>query len=242
VVTRTDDHAPGADRPAASVAATYDRLAPRWDAYIAPSSTFPVAAWIRRADRFLRYGEPVVDLGCGTATPAAWIVAGRYRYIGVDLSAEMSARAAANAPGCSVHNSDMATVSFASAGIGAALCFDAINHVPRERHGELLGAIGRWLRPGGILIANFLTVDVAEVWEPSWLDAGPMYWSSYAIERTLGLLDAAGFQVVDDALLSHEDYDGHRRERLWLVAHHAGGSGRRAAVPSSRTETEGPTE
>ena len=236
-MTRTDQETTGSG-PSGSVAGTYDRLARRWDTDIAPLASYPVAAWIRRADRFLHYGDPVVDLGCGTATPAAWILAGRYHYIGVDLSAEMTSRAAVNAPGCPFHTMDMARVSFGDRSIGAVLCFDAIDHVPRDQHPDLFRSIHRWLRTSGVLIANFRTLDVADVWEPSWLDAGPMYWSSHTVEQTVDQLEEAGFNVVDEARLSHHDYDGVGRERLWVVAQRTELSVRARTVPSTRRDAE----
>ena len=69
----------------------------------------------------------------------------------------------------------MLEVDFEEAFLDAVVSFYAVEHVPRERHAELLRRIHGWLRPGGLLL---FTVEARETHDTvgDWLGE-PMFFN-----------------------------------------------------------------
>jgi SAM-dependent methyltransferase len=201
---------------AADVATTYDALAPRWDGLVATGSD-PRPDWVRRIDRFVAAREPVVELGCATGVPVAWLLAERYRYIGVDVSRRMIERAGELLPAAAFTCADVATVRFPSESVGAVVAFGLLPNVPRELHAALLAGIGQWLRPGGVFVGSLTAVDVPTRSSSSWLGAGPMQWSGFDITTNDELLVAAGLTVLERTAHDARPADGNL-PTVWYLA------------------------
>jgi len=73
----------------------------------------------------------------------------------------------------------LTALSFRSASIDAVLALYSLFHIPREQHGDLLKAIANWLRPGGLIAAIMSCSDEPIGYEPDWLGAGHLFWSSH---------------------------------------------------------------
>ncbi len=181
-----------------TVAATYDTLAADWDDR---SGAGPDARldWIRPVERFVDAHEPVVELGCATGVPVGGFLADRYRYIGVDVSRRMIERAGELLPTAAFTCADATTLRFPADSLGAVVAFGLFPNVDRVRHADLLGEIGRWVRPGGVFAGSFTALDVPLLVDPDWRGAGPMQWSGFPAAASADLLDAAGFEIVDSA-------------------------------------------
>jgi trans-aconitate methyltransferase len=99
-----------------------------------------------------RAGERILDLGCGTGQLTAEIARAGADVTGLDYSSDMLEKARANYPGIPFVLADAATFrlpeSFDAVFSNAAL------HWVRD-HEAAVEAIGRALRPGGRLVAEF---------------------------------------------------------------------------------------
>lgn len=189
--------------PASDVAATYDALAAHWDERFTGGPD-PRSEWARRIERFVGAREPVVELGCATGVPVGWLLAGRYRYIGVDVSRRMIERAGDLLPAAVLTCADATTVHFPAESLGAVVAFGLFPNVDRVRHAALLGEIGRWLRPGGVFVGSLTARDVATHVTADWLGAGPMQWSGFRAETNGELLGAAGFEILEERVREPE--------------------------------------
>jgi len=88
----------------------------------------------------------------------------------------------------------MQVVDFHHRVLAAVVSFYAIIHVPVEEQPAIFHKIGRWLRPGGYLMATVGSGAWTGI-EEDWLGA-PMYWS-HADRKTYGVwLHAAGFVIL----------------------------------------------
>ena len=98
---------------------------------------------------------------------------------------------------------DMTEVDFAPETFDAVVSAYAIIHTPREEQPPLVGRIHRWLRPGGLFLANW-AVTAWEGEERDWLGWGaPMWWSHHDWDTNLVMLRDAGFAV--DAAAAYTD-------------------------------------
>ncbi len=197
--------------PVATVVAGYDRLASRYDAWagqVTPDHRGHVLDWL---DTQLAPGDPVLELGPGTGVPVAARLAGRYEYLGVDASAGMVRRAERNTPGAAFRVADMRTLDFPAGSFAAVVAFYSIIHVPRADQPALFAAMRRWLWPAGVFAGSLHAGDEPAGTDDDWLGAGPMYWSGFAADVNVRLLEDAGFGVVAADVHTQQEPDGEVR-------------------------------
>ena len=161
--------------PKAVVSRGYDLVSRAYRADNATEGEY--AEWLDLLEARVPPPAKVLDLGCGCGVPVARRLADRYEVTGVDLSPVQVERARALVPAATFVCADMATLAFPDASFDVVVCLYAIIHLPLGEQPGLLRNLGRWLRPGGVLIA---TVG-HRAWtgtEPDWLDVpgGDMWW------------------------------------------------------------------
>jgi SAM-dependent methyltransferase len=97
-------------------------------------------------------GDPVLDVGCGPGHIGQYVQRRGRRTCGVDLSLEMSKRAAMRVGGASV--GDMRALPIASGGVGGVVAFYSLIHIRRDEVISVLGEFHRVLRPGGRILLS----------------------------------------------------------------------------------------
>ena len=182
------------DDPKAIVRHGYDLVSRAYRADDAGEGAY--AHWLDFLEARVRPPAKVLDLGCGCGVPVARRLAPRYEVTGVDLSPVQIDRARALVPGATFVCDDMTAIEFADAGVDAIVCLYALIHVPLAEQPGLLRNIGRWLRPGGVLVA---TVG-HRAWtgiEKDWLGVpgGDMWWSHADAATYRGWLAHAGLVI-----------------------------------------------
>ncbi|HEX9641234.1 MAG TPA: hypothetical protein VGB13_07965 [Candidatus Krumholzibacteria bacterium] len=70
---------------------------------------------------------------------------------------------------------------------------------PRDEHHAFFNSLAIWLRPGGILLANFGIGNREVDYDENWLGA-PLFWSSFDAEGERAALSTAGFELVLDRI------------------------------------------
>jgi SAM-dependent methyltransferase len=100
-------------------------------------------------------GGSVLDAACGTAPYAGMVLDAGRSYVGIDQSAGMLARASAKWPKVRFERIGLQEVAF-DGSFDAAMCVDAMEHVPPEEWPRVLDGLRGSLRPGGHL---YLTVE-----------------------------------------------------------------------------------
>jgi SAM-dependent methyltransferase len=203
--------------PAVSNRASYDAIAPAWNAA-------RVAFYGRERDYVdaLLDGFPVpsrvLDLGCGTGRPIAErALALGHHVTGVDQAAALLAIARERLPqGRWVH---AAIEDFeSSATFDAIVCWDALFHIERARHADLFARFASWLRAGGRLMVTFGGSD-----HPAFTDTmfgETFFYDSHPPETALALLDAAGFRPIVSELMNVPT-SGRDKGRYAVVAERA---------------------
>ncbi len=202
--------------PREIVRAGYDAIAERYNEWAATFET-PARRWVDDLLSRLEDGSAVLDLGCGGGRDAAQRIAARHRYMGVDISEEQLRRARASIPNGRFLQADVIELELEDPSFDAVVSLFMFGHIPRAAQAPLMAAIHRWLRPGGWLLVTMGIGDTADVIEEDWLGA-PMFFASFDEETNRRLLDAAGFELVRDRVITH-DAPGHGPVSfMWVLA------------------------
>jgi cyclopropane fatty-acyl-phospholipid synthase-like methyltransferase len=184
----------------------YDRCAPAFAAARAAEQQPGLELLLPR----LAPGSRVLDLGCGAGVPVAARLAREHAVTGVDFSAAQLRLARANVPSARFIESDLMAVDFAPASFDAVVSFYAIFHLPREEHGELLQRVGRWLAPGGFLLATVTRFRESAYTEDFF--GVTMYWSNWAREDYERMAREAGLEIERAGAIGHGYGDGAERK------------------------------
>ncbi len=209
----------GLDRavdPRRVVAEGYDAIAERYYAWSDARPSATRRRWLAKALERIPPGADVLDLGCGAGVPMTRaLVAGR-QVTGVDISARQIELARAAVPEATFVHADMTALDFHPASFDAVVAFYSLTHVPRADLPELLAAVRRWLRPGGVLIASMGAQDAPDAVEPDWLGT-PMFFSHHGAKKNRALVRRSGFEL-EEAVVEEEPEDRHAALFLWVVA------------------------
>jgi ubiquinone/menaquinone biosynthesis C-methylase UbiE len=184
----------------------------------------------RYTDKLLSNAPPsphVLELGCGPGVPVTRKLLDRgARVVANDISMRQLDMARERCPEATFLPGDMAALIFAPNSFDGIICFYTIFHLPRAEQKDMLTRILSWLKPGGMFVCNFATVDEEEI-HGEMLGHG-MFWSSFAAEESKEMMMAVGFELVVDEVV--EAGDGKLEEGdadygvkfLWLAAKKGG--------------------
>jgi SAM-dependent methyltransferase len=209
-----DRSAPDDWRALEIVGTGYDRIAARHLASHRPSGARD--RYLERLLNLLSEASDVLELGCGAGEPVTRRLAERHRVTAVDISAEQLRLAAERAPGARFLRASMLDVAFESSTFDAVAAFYAITHVPRQQHADLLGRIAAWLRPGGVLLISMGASDDPGTVEQGWLGV-PMYFSHFDAVTNQGLVQRAGFELVEAEVVEETGPDEATERFLWVI-------------------------
>ena len=209
----------------------YDRIAERWEA-----PDFDRTNGIAQHERALAFlperaagsAPRALDVGCGSSGRFVDLLLARgFAVEGLDVSAEMVARARRRHPDVPVHHADVCRwpVPHPYAFVTA---WDSIWHVPLAEQEPLLRKLCGALAPGGVLVFTTGGLDGPD--EHCDASMGPeVYYAALGLPRTLAVLAEAG------CVCRHLEYDQPPGPHVYLVAQRpaAGGvsTGGRARGP-----------
>ena len=186
----------------ASVEADYTRDASSYD-----EGYDPITVLHRRfVDRLIATtpeGGTLLDAPCGTGPYFGMILAAGRQVVGADQSAGMLERAGVKHPDVRLEHVGLQELAFEGA-FDAAMCVDAMEHVPPEEWPLVLTNLRRAIRPDAHL---YLTVEQVD---------------RSSLARAFDEATAAGLPVVfgdraDDATGGYHHYPSRKQVRRWLA-------------------------
>lgn len=120
-----------------------------------------------------------------------------------------------NVPSARVICGDALELDFPPESFEAVAALYLFDHLPRERHAELLAKVRTWLAPSGLFL---FSIEPEE--EPStvreWLGK-PMFFSHFDAETTLRLVREEGFKILS-AHRETQREGSSDVEFLWVLA------------------------
>ncbi len=171
--------------------------------------------WLRRVLTRLAPGSSVLDLGCGSGDPADIEIARFHQLTGVDISETQIVLARQNVPKGKFINGDLGSLDFPHESFDAVVSFYTLEHLPREQHGEVLQHIHDWLKPEGMLLFSYEIGDRNDE-TVEWLGS-PMFFSLFDPETITGLVEDAGFEILESEAESQLEQN-HEVNYLWILA------------------------
>lgn len=190
---------------------------------------------VKRLHKFLGSAEPggqeprrrlkMLELGCGAGDPVTLALATHPAMSDVfanDISIKQLhmlrdklARLGTKAERANVElmHSDMMALDFKAESLDAVLAFYSIIHLPQEEQTEVVSRIYRWLKPGsGYFLVSFGAEESAGVTNENW-SGMKSYWSSHGVEKSLKLVEDAGFEIVHREVTN----DPEDASFLWVI-------------------------
>lgn len=183
-------------------AAVRDEYTQKWATYEFGPGTPVHRRFVSRLVATVPPGGSVLDAACGTARYAGIVLEAGLRYVGVDQSSGMLARAEADWPQGTFEPCGLQELAFETA-FDAVMCIDAMEHVPPEDWPTVVAAFRRALRPGGHLYLTVEEVDPAEIDE------------AFAKASVEGLPTVHG-EVIEGETAGYHYYPGRDRVDRWL--------------------------
>ncbi|KAI5462778.1 methyltransferase [Mariannaea sp. PMI_226] len=210
--------------------AGYDAIAPVYNAWTSQHSDARLK-WLNLLLQLLPSAEQkpssslsMLELGCGAGEPVTRHLLSTLPDVHItanDISTTQIALAKASIGngkgGATVtwREGDMMELSFADASLDAVVALYSVIHLPREEQTEMLARVAKWLRPGGVMLANFSAEEMAGVVTENWLDdKGWMYWSGWGAEGSMKMVQDAGLEVIKSELVD----DPSDAKFLWVLA------------------------
>lgn len=192
----------------------YDRIAQDWNA--ARTRLLPKESeYLALVLESVPAGGTVLDLGCGTGQPIAVHVAARgYRVVGVDGSSEMLALARERLPEHRWIHELIERVDFTES-FDAALCWDALFHLPRFHFEPVIRNLHRWLNPGARLMVSSGGVVEEESGFTDTMFGHEFYYDSLPPEQMVSVIEKAGFAVLLAEMC--DPPDGGRNRGKWAT-------------------------
>ena len=192
----------------------YDRVAEAYSR-LEGENQWPRMKWLGKVLARLKPESSVLDLGCGSGDPADMEIARLHRVTGVDISNIQIELARQNVPQGRFIHGDLGSLDFPDASFDAVVSFYTLEHLSRERHGEILHRIHDWLRPEGLLLFSYEKGNRNDV-TVQWLDV-PMFFSLFDPDTLRGLVEDADFEILD-ADVENQIEQNRDVPYLWILA------------------------
>ncbi len=162
-----DSQGRAAEDHGSPAAAVFDALGAAYEQAFAASAAHRES--LERLLAGLAPGSRVLDVGSGTGRPTAQTLADAgHRVLGVDVSPVMTALAARQVPGAEFRCADIRDFPLAEGEFDAVCVYFSLLQLGRGEQADLMERLVRSLRPGGLLVAATVPVDVAGSTRCSW--------------------------------------------------------------------------
>ncbi|KAH7083125.1 methyltransferase [Paraphoma chrysanthemicola] len=210
----------------ARIKESYDATAEDYAARFTKADDPVRLGYLRRLVELIQDKETanLLELGCGAGIPATKFVLQHdkptFHVIGNDISTAQLNLARANLDDYKdrihLEEGDMLALSFPDSTFDAVTGFYSIIHLPREEQTQIMKKIFKWLKPGGLFLANFGAEEMPTLEQDRWLDhdKGWMFWSGWGGEASLKMVEDVGFEI----LLQERRQDEGDAEFMWVMA------------------------
>ena len=195
------------------LAASYDIVAPEYNSWTVKHSSGLRLTWLNKLlsqlPSSLTKKTEILELGAGAGLPTTKAILDHSHDIHVlanDLSSHQLSLLQANlsdyADRITTLESDMVSLSPSAHTLTAVVGMYSLIHLPRAEQSLLISRIHSWLRPGGLLLANFAEAVSEEQINENWMgEGGWMYWSGWGVDKTKEVIEENGFEIIESEVV-----------------------------------------
>jgi ubiquinone/menaquinone biosynthesis C-methylase UbiE len=186
-------------RPQDVVAAGYDAIAARYDAWQSEIADDPRGRWVGRLLALVPERPQILEIGCGAGIEPTPTFATVGQLTGVDISHAQLERARQAVPGANLIHGDVTSVAFPLRSFDAVVALYVLTHIPTNELPRLLTRIATWLKPEGLLLATFSSRAEHDDLVDDFLGA-PMFFAGFDQATNERLVEAAGLELIESRL------------------------------------------
>lgn len=150
-------------------------------------------------ERFLATAREglIVDVGCGIGPAARFVFEAGREVTGIDISQKALERARDLHKGISFEEMNLLDLRFDDASLGGVVSLFSIIHLTLEDIPKALAEFFRVLAPGSPLLVSVYKGETSGLLEPSEGYAVRMYSTLLMADQLVGLLERAGFEILN---------------------------------------------
>lgn len=219
----------------AIVRAGYDRVAPDFLAASYESSGTKSLGlrklYVEKVLSRLSANSRILEVGCGAGIPCTKdILEGGHTVTAVDISSTQIDLAKTNlktflspspsssdsTPQLTLLCADMTTLSFPPGSLDAVVAFYSLCHLPQTDQQSMIRKIISWLRPGGLLLANFVEMPEDEFYE-DWLGVNMFLSGRSSQENSELIAGEQGISILENQV-GEENFREETARIQWVLA------------------------
>ena len=176
---------------------SWNKIAPQYDSH---RNKRKMDKELKQFVEYLPEHATVLDAGSGSGEPVSrFLVNKGFEVVGVDLSDTMLKMARKNVPEAQFHKMDLLNLDFKKESFDGIISVFTLFHIPKKEHFSVFSLFHELLKKGGILLINTGTHESEGY---SQFFGSPMFWSNHAPEKTLDLVQKAGFSILYEDILT----------------------------------------
>ena len=185
---------------------TYDRCA---DAYADKFMDYPEyqKMMVRFRDGYVKAGDAVLDIGCGPGNNAKVVGEKGVTLMGIDLSAEMVARAKTHVPTGFFRKGDMRRI-YETGPFDVVIASFCIVHLLPEEARSLLHRVASLLSPGGTFYLSFMVGKKDGFETTSFSGGGEIHFVYHDPDQIKGWLEETELVIEESHQRDYAEDDG----------------------------------
>jgi len=185
---------------------TYDQCA---DAYTDKFMNYPKyqEMMVRFRDGFIKEDDAVLDIGCGPGNNGKIVSEAGVTLMGIDLSAEMVARAKANVPTGFFRKGDIRRI-YEKGPFDVMIASFSIVHLLPEETRELIHRVAELLVPGGTFYLSFMVGKKDGFETTSFSGGGEIHFTYHDPEQIKAWLEETNLTIEETHVSDYPEDDG----------------------------------
>jgi len=153
---------------------------------------------------YLKKGDLILDLGCGSGRDARIFTERGYRVVGVDLSEKLLEIAGKEAPRAEFKLMDIANLEFNENQFNGVWAVASLLHLPKKEIPDVLESIYEILKPNGILYVSVKKGEGEIIKPDPRYKNAEKFWSFFQGSEMISFLEKSNFAIIDSNVTSQD--------------------------------------
>lgn len=192
---------------------TYDKTAP---AYVAKVQTYAPEEEREMFASLVKPGGRILDAGCGSGRDANHFASQGFVVTGIDLSDGLLTYAREHADKHATFvKMDLRTINLPTSFDGIWACASLL-HLTRDEFLPVIRNFHHMLAPNGVLFILMKEGTGEQLVTSGTIEKDTRFFTYYMSEEIKGLLEGAGFKMIDQYTWDQKDRNAERPHETWI--------------------------